>query len=374
MDSRAERRRILEQHKLRKLQEFERANAQIDATLDEVGRVRLTRQAEAISKELDEIDGRIQRLTDGPFTRPGPLADNRAILEDLFTNPPGTREELRELVLGSLPADRLRRLPADVSGTYLLHWLADRRILSNQRVPLLEVLAALSPRLENEGDRARLDRVVEEIAEHFGVPLPTPVDSVPAPAEQDASVLLVEIWSGGSSTRSCNVHARLYGAGEPESVYVREGDDALQIGEPAQREEMIRQFQAILASHGIGPHRTLVELALPFDLLLLNAEHWTDRAGDPWGSYLPLVVRSRDRLREPDLQFGWQENWDRFCEGFGRKMIERLWWMGEKDHRRLRGKAAQGNCIAFDFVPRSNADEIADKFLPLVSAGVPVAL
>ncbi len=61
------------------------------------------------------------------------------------------------------------------------------------------------------------------------------------------------------------------------------------------------------------------------ELLSLDIDHWTDQAGDPWGTYLPLVVRSWERLRSPDLQLGWQDSWDRLCVNFLQLLPKPLW-------------------------------------------------
>ncbi len=371
----AETRRTAREQELNNLlEEYQAATEQLAYTQDAVVRIRVKRQIESLEKELGDVGAQIGKLGTESMVRLGPLSTNQAFLEGLFTNPPVSTQELQGLVLGSLPADQTHGPPADSPGIDMFRWLADRLRLSDGRVPLLEVLASLSPRITNGLDETRLERAIKEIAEHFEVERPTPRDGHCPDEERAQSALLVEIWPTGSGTKSCNVHARLFRKMEPDSVHVQEGDEALRLGDPGHLKELVQTLRGILVTRGIRVEESLVEFALPMEFLSLDVDQWADRVGDPWGTYLPLVIRSWERLRQPDLQLGWPDNWIKFSDNFKKKLPEPLWWMSESTRRRLRGKVEEGNCIALDYVPDTTVGDSDNTLLSLVSTGAPVVL
>jgi hypothetical protein len=300
----------------------------------------------------------------------------RAFLEDLFRNPPVSMDQLRRLCLVSTPTEVRNRPTAESNGLDLLYWLQDRDPLDNDGAPLLEVLNALLPSVEAESKREMLEGVIKTVAAYFAVPIPSPGGPGRlAIREQKLPVLLVEIWPIGSVGGRWHVQAHLCGSdAEVHKVYVREGDTAMRIDDREELAEFVDDVRGLIAQTGVDEDWVTVEFAVPLDLLSRNMDRWGDTGNDPLGVYQPVVVRSRERLREPRYQRGWSTNWNALQGHVHEKMSRRLWWFEEKAKRQVPGKVKEGFCVAFGDPPDITGDSRKNSLMYMISRGASVVL
>lgn len=296
-------------------------------------------------------------------------------IEDLFVDPPVDIETLRALCKAAMPPDRPHQLPANATSLDLHEWLIDRPRMSDGRVPLIEVLDALLPKVVNRTLGLRLRNARDAFAAHFGV-LGSPLKSIsPNFKVSVPSALLVEIWPVGAPRTRCNVQVRLFeGEGPGHSVYVREGEEALRIDDREQINNFVADLRGVIVKQGVSKERVLIEFALPLQLLSQPIDQWTDPFGDPLGVYLPVVVRSRERLHEPKLQLDWHTAWGVLRGRLAATFPGSLWWLDESARRQVRGKLQEGPCIALSFVPDAIADARKNILAYLTYAGAPIVL
>ncbi len=307
------------------------------------------------------------------------VEQQREFLDELFRNPPVSLEQLYTWCRKAMPPDLPCELAADSGSLDLLDWLEGKRQLSGGLVPLLFVLRKLLPRVVDPKDRSRLQQCINKIGRHFDVSeAPRPVDAAPPKAE-GSPALMLEIWPEAPPGKRCNVQAWLiHSGGLPVEVYTRDQDDALNVADEEGLIALVEDLYGILSKRlsreKIDEKTVILEFVLPREFLGWAVEQWTDGFGDPVGIRFPVVVRSRERLRDPKWQLGWETYWD-CLSGHGKKgLCDSFWWFDESQWRDVRDKVPQGSCIGLCFVPDLLAPRRRNAVLYLLHHGAAVIL
>ena len=219
------------------------------------------------------------------------------VLAALFENPPVSKDELRNICLAALPMPARTQIPSNQSGLALLQWLIGRGALSNGRVPLLDVIATLVPKV-GIGQRQRIFDAKAAIAARFGLQSDAG-QSMDRAESDDATALLVEIWPvAASAPNRCNAQVRWFQGQTPRCTDVKERDSALRLDEKETVVEFVTKLRQTIGAHRAGNDRLVIEFALP-------KTHW--RTAQAASQHPPFLVGGRlrrFRLLPPDLNVG----------------------------------------------------------------------
>ncbi|MDT4328926.1 trypsin-like peptidase domain-containing protein [Methylomonas sp. MV1] len=293
------------------------------------------------------------------------------LLTEILTSSFINGDNLRNTILDAIPRESRHIFPSDEAPLIQLQWLIDRPHL------LLVALNALTTQPDAPELLNSLPDTIEAISSYFSLDSSINRQKFQNTGSEESPVLLVEIWPAASPVNRCNVQVRLFQSGgidEGQCVYVREGDQALWLHDRDQITDFVTHLREIIVKSRVDENRLVVEFALPFDLLSHNVDQWVDRIGDPLGSYLPVVVRSRERLHAGDLQQGWHKHWDVFHKRFNDKFPEPLWWMEKDAQRQIRGKLGTGVCVALNDTPDLVSDECRNLLFRLTYSGASAVL
>lgn len=280
--------------------------------------------------------------------------EQRELLENQFRLLSITREELREWCHQAMPPDAPHEIPVAASRLDLLEWLSDKGQLAGGQVPLLTVLAKVLRRTGAPDARSRLEQCIQRIADRFGVVALSEPESVHVKTESPP-VLMLEIWPTAPGKR-CNVQGWLsHPAERVHNVFpVREGENALHLENDEDLTRLVEDLRTLLVERGVNDQELVVEFILPNEMLSQAVEQWTDLCGEPLGICWPVVVRSRERLRELGFQLGWEAGWKTVWMGEPKRFQKGFWWMEDHEEswrRQARGKVENGACVALGFVP-----------------------
>ncbi len=298
---------------------------------------------------------------------PNSLEKARVLLEQFFASlPEGI--DLGATCIEALPPERLSRLPRFVDTSQLVEWLLDRP------ESLRDALIALS---EKAKIPETMDTSADLSAEYGLAGIPRQIQGQQS-ASTESPALLVEIWSTAPPGNRCNVQARLFqGGGLGCNVYVREGERSLLIDDLEQVAEFVDHLRGVIADRHIDKKRVVVEFALPLALLSHHVDQWADPSGRHLGTYVPVVVRSLDRLRNNGWRLDWFDHWDALRSGFELPLDEvnlkkRLHW--PKDWDEMLDELKTGVCVVLDEVPDPLAERHNNILYQLAYNGAPLVL
>ena len=275
--------------------------------------------------------------------------------------------------MGILPPTWMRRRHTNQSGRALLQWLLGRGALSNGRMPLLDVIATLAPKVGINQRQPLLD-AKSAVAASFGLQSDAG-HSMDRFASDDATALLVEIWPvAASAPNRCNAQVRWFQGKTARCTDVLERDSALRLDENETVMEFVKKLRQTIGAHRAGNDCLIVEFALPKTHLSQPVEHWLDESGDPIGIGWPVVVRSRERLRDSDWQVDWEGNWNALANRFHEILPNPVWWCATEDQRKAVSKSREGVCIALAQVPETSVEIKANLPAYLAYKGAPAVL
>jgi hypothetical protein len=295
--------------------------------------------------------------------------EEHEFLETLFAKSPVP--DLRRWCHQAMPPDLPHEIPANANALDLLEWLMER---GQQRVPLLEVLRKLAPKIAEAQARTRLEQIIQRTEAHFGV-IKGPAAPKPTMAVPQEAALLLEIWPPMPSENRCHVQGWLFRSTDlVQKVYVREKAQALRLNDPEDLKDLVEDLHGIFVERGVSEDRVIIEFILPTPLLSQAVEQWTDRVGVPLGIDFPVVVRARERLRNSRLQLHWPGCWQTLCARHSQTFPDGLWWFEDSVWRQVPRKLQEGVCIALHFVPNVLAPPTQNALLYLLHRGAPVAL
>ena len=295
------------------------------------------------------------------------------VLAALFEHPPVSKDELRNMCLAALPMPARTQMPSNDSGRALLRWLLDRGALSNGRMPLLDVIATLVPKV-GIGQRQRIFDAKAAIAAIFGLPSDAG-QSMDRAESNDATALLVEIWPvAASAPNRYNAQVRWFQGQTARCTDVLERDSALRLDENETVVEFVKKLRQTIGAYRASNDRLIVEFALPKTHISLPVEHWPDESGDPLGIGWPVVVRSRERLRDSDWRVDWEGNWNALANRFQEIFPDPLWWCATEDQRKAASRSREGVCIALAQVPETSVEIKTNLPAYLAYKGAPAVL
>lgn len=304
-------------------------------------------------------------------------SEQRQFLENQFRLLSITPGQLREWCHQAMPPNAPHEIPAAAGRLDLLEWLSDKGQLAGGQVPLLTVLATVLRKTDEPEARSRLAHCIQRIANHFGVVVPSEPESIDINIES-TPVLMLEIWFTAPGKR-CNVQGWLSHSAERvhNILPVREGESALDLENDEDLTRLVEDVRTLLVQRGVNDQALVVEFVLPNELLSQAVEQWTDLYGDPLGTCWPVVVRSRERLRELSFQLGWETGWRAAWRGEPKRFPKGFWWMeGHEEpwRRQARGKVESGACVALGFVPDLRAPPRHNAVAHLLRTGASIAL
>ncbi len=295
------------------------------------------------------------------------------VLAALFENPPVSSDELRNICWAALPMPARAQIPSNQSGRPLLQWLLGRGALSNGRIPLLDVIATLVPKVDI-GQRQRIFDAKAAIAARFGLQSDAG-HSMDRSAPDEATALLVEIWPvAASAPNRCNAQVRWFQGQTARCTDVLERDSALRLDENETVVAFVKKLRQTIGVHRASNDRLIVEFALPKTHLSQPVDRWQDESGDPLGIGWPVVVRSRERLRDSDWQVDWEGNWNALANRFHEILPEPVWWCATEDQRKAASKSREGVCIALAQVPETSVEIKTNLPAYLAYKGAPAVL
>jgi hypothetical protein len=261
-----------------------------------------------------------------PHTSAWLVQEQRDVLENLFRTPNVPLDRLRASCHDAMPHDVPHVIAANSSALDLLQWLIDRGQLANGQVPLLRVLYHLSPMIGDAETRQALEDCCQTIAETFGVShIGSLLESATA-GTQTSPALMLEIWPKAPPGNLCNVQGRLFYS--PDRIFticVREKENALNLDDEDDLIKLVQDLRGRLSERGVDVKQVIVEFILSRDLLSKPVDQWPDAFDVPLGTYLPVVVRPRERLQDPTQQLSWQTCWNILLPHQDQKLLERLW-------------------------------------------------
>jgi hypothetical protein len=274
-----------------------------------------------------------------------------------------------------MPSDQPHAIPAGARSLELLKWLVEMTNPAGGQMPLLIVLQKLRESMSDAYVRNCLDRHIDQLRRYFGIggsPIALTSASV---SLSERPGLMLDIRRSASAGNRCNVQGWLFYAPErTESVCVREGDNALNLDDPADLENLVTELKDIISEREVDEAKVTVELFLPTELQCQTVEQWKDEFGDPLGIRFPVVVRSRERLHNSKRHLGWRKNWDTLHKHWERPLPSCLWPYEESLRRQVLCKLKEGVCIVLSFVPDLRAPIPQNAMLYLIYNGTSVAL
>lgn len=298
-------------------------------------------------------------------------------LKDLLQQLSISADRLRSLCREVIPPNGLIPIPANLDSLGLLQWLDDRGQLSGGQVPLLDMLHKLLPSVSDATARNCLEQCIGEVASHFKA------DSKKTPKtattrSEDNSALMLEIWPNTYPGKRCNVQGWLFDASKGIApvyppVETENPEAPLDLSNPVERTGLVENLRRIIEESGLIETEVILEFILPWELLSQAVEHWTDKAGEPIGTYSPVVVRPRERLlRKPTPLH--LNRWNTLLTSGDSTLLRRLWPFEKSQWLQVRDKLEEGCCIALRFVPDLIAPVEQHDVQYLLSVGTPVVL
>lgn len=279
--------------------------------------------------------------------------EQQRFLETLFQSLPlMAAQQMRGWCHDAMPRHMPYEIPAGLDALDMLQWLLEKGKLSGGQVPLLYVLRQLLPLVEHAETRVDLDTCLKQIrsdlgaSEHALRTIPVSAKVVETPS------LMLEIWPSASTGKRCNVQGWfVYSAERYFSVDV--GGELLSLSSDHEedRSNLIENLRRVLGARDVDLSRVTVEFVLPKAMLSEPLEQWSGEIEKPIGTYLPVVLRSRERLTDAREGAGWKMAWDRLAVRWDQPIAQALCGLEKSQRRHIERRLQQGMVLALCDVP-----------------------
>jgi hypothetical protein len=314
-----------------------------------------------------------RKLIPNSVVRQELAGDELAFLEDLFGDSRINVEALRSRCRETIPTGLPLAPPLGSNGLDLLDWLRERGQQSDGALPLVRVLERLQEGLTDPEVKQRLEWSINHIHSQYGISPPEPVRE--PPQTRGTPVLLLELWSATPDKSLCTAQGWLFTeTGEVSQEYPIHDDQPVDLNNREQLSALVDDFSGVLAERGVDIESVVIEVAVSNDLLGVDVERWSDSGGFPWGAFLPIVLRLRERQRNPKWQLRWEVGWKQLRRRLEEGLDERLWWFEEQQLSQVPARLHEGRCVALSFVPDVDKPLSKNAFLKLLYGGVPAVL